>query len=443
MMTLFGMIFGSKNFGQIINFIALLNIFLLLSFFKKKYNSSLEIKYYVLSTPLLLWLVYSSKPQLYQTSLILIIITFFYNYLCEKKFVVSEFLILAVFSIFTTFSKISFIIVILSINITFVIYLSKSRYLFLFLFINLLALVFIFVPIAFYNLDIYNNIFPPFSEILKKNPDPVIIKFIDILKNDNATFISFSKFYHYLFFPFFFALTNNFSFITGILGLGLITIYYVLYLLLRKINLLKLFFLIILISITSIFITIPSMQPRYFLDIYFINCIVLVVFCKNDKFIKITNYILKYQSYTVMIGVFFSVFLFTKGSFTKSLFNSVMLNHANNYNQAFWINENIYPKDAVTLNEHMRSNIFLNKFISRERYFKFDSENLPNNLKMIKFDYITLKYPILNESLLKFVEECTNYHSKKNIKEFSTETRNPYSKIRDVKYKLILLKNIC
>ena len=62
---------------------------------------------------------------------------------------------------------------------------------------------------------------------------------------------------------------------------------------------------------------------------------------------------------------------------------------------------------------------------------------------MIKFDYITLKYPILNESLLKFVEECTNYHSKKNIKEFSTETRNPYSKIRDVKYKLILLKNIC
>ena len=106
MMNFFGIIFGAKNFGHLLNFVAILNIFHVLSLFKRKFKSSLNIYYFLFSLPLILWFITSSKPQLYQSSLILysfyiIIISIKNNGFISNKNII----VLSAFTVFVFFQR--------------------------------------------------------------------------------------------------------------------------------------------------------------------------------------------------------------------------------------------------------------------------------------------------------------------------------------------------
>ena len=80
--------------------------------------------------------------------------------------------------------------------------------------------------------------------------------------------------------------------------------------------------------------------------------------------------------------------------------------------------------------------------MSKEKYFKFNVDDQIELLRNAKFDYLVLYYPIKKKELEIFVKECTSYKNAQ-IKEFSIETRNFLSQIRNISYQLILLKKTC
>ena len=65
MINLLGLITGSKNFGQIINFISLINFFYVINLLNTK--NKRNIYFFLFSLPLIIWFITSSKPQLYQS----------------------------------------------------------------------------------------------------------------------------------------------------------------------------------------------------------------------------------------------------------------------------------------------------------------------------------------------------------------------------------------
>ena len=118
-----------------------------------------------------------------------------------------------------------------------------------------------------------------------------------------------------------------------------------------------------------------------------------------------------------------------------------MRKNAHNFNEAEWILRNI-NENKIVLSQNQRSYVFLNNFLSREKYFKFHNGNQIKLLKDAKYDYLVLYYPIKNKELENFVKKCTSYKDAKT-QNFNIETRNFLSEIRNINYKLILLKKTC
>lgn len=445
MVNLFGLINGSKNFGQIINFIAIINIFYVFSLFKKENKNSLNIYYFLFSIPLILWFTTSSKPQLYQSSLILYA---FYLLISSIKLrgIISNknIIILSVFFSYCVYSKLSFVFIVLSSNILFLFFLEKKQ-LRSFLIINIIVLSIISAPKLITDFHVYGKILFPYSEKFLNNPNLEILEFLETIRNDSATFYSISK-NKLIFFPILNSISLNISNITGLLGLSFCFIYLSVYYLVKSIfkninnKVSKYIFLLILINIL-ILAALPNFQPRYLLEIYWLNTITLVLFLKSKEIIKLLNFINKYQSIAIALFSIISIYNLSSGSLSHENFLKVSRKVSHNFNESEWILENT-EKGKVILNQNMRSSIFMNNFLSREKYFKYFKGDQVTMLKEANFDYIVLYYPLEDENIKSFVNTCTDYENSK-INNFNVNTRNFLSKIRTKSFQLILLKKTC
>ena len=187
MMNFFGIIFGAKNFGHLLNFVAILNIFHVLSLFKRKFKSSLNIYYFLFSLPLILWFITSSKPQLYQSSLILysfyiIIISIKNNGFISNKNII----VLSAFYSFCFFSKVSFIFIIFITNFLFLFFINK-KILVKFILLGICIFLVFSIPKFVTDLNIYGKFFYPHIEKFSSNPNFEVIQFLETIRTDSAT----------------------------------------------------------------------------------------------------------------------------------------------------------------------------------------------------------------------------------------------------------------
>ena len=139
--------------------------------------------------------------------------------------------------------------------------------------------------------------------------------------------------------------------------------------------------------------TFPNFQPRYLLEIYWLNLILLYIFLKNKSLVSTLNFLNRSQSYFIIIFSVISIYNLSIGSINNNQFLKVMRKNAHNFNEAEWILRNI-NENKIVLSQNQRSYVFLNNFLSREKYFKFHNGNQIKLLKDAKYDYLVLYYPI-------------------------------------------------
>ena len=167
--------------------------------------------------------------------------------------------------------------------------------------------------------------------------------------------------------------------VTGLLGISFVFIYFSFYYLLKNIKSKNKYistYIFLTISITMlVLVTLPNLQPRYLLEIYWLNLITLYIFVKNKNLIFTINILNKFQSYLIILFSIISIFKLSIGSLNNDLFLKVMRKNAYNFNESEWILNNI-DENKIVLSENQRSYVFLKIFCQKK--------NILNLMLMIK-----------------------------------------------------------
>ncbi|MDA9731548.1 DUF1420 domain-containing protein [Candidatus Pelagibacter sp.] len=444
-LNFFGIIFGSNIFGQYINFFSVFSLLICLNLFKKKFNSKIDVSLFVLATPLLIMLIYSSKTQLFPSLLFLLsLFLIIENY----KNLKNNYVIILIFVFFNIGCKFNFVITSFIISLILLYFSYREKKILQFFTKGISVFLLILLPIFFLKFSLYNDLFPPAFEFLKTNPNLSLVKFFSSLKTDDATFYNFEPYsLFFIFLPFITSLTFQFGNITGLLSVSFLFYYYYIYLAYKslktekKSDQLKII-LFVSLSINLIFIFLPNFQPRYWLEFYWTFIIGLAFLCKNDKVAFYLNKLNKLQSIFILLFLILSVFTFFPASLTEKQHQKVLKKYTFGYNQSSWINSNLKKNESV-ISERLRSRVFLDQnSVSRERIFKFPDRDKYELLKMSKIDNIVLEYPINDKDLKLFFDECADPDGQKKSV-FFNETRNFLSELRNVKYTLIFFRNLC
>lgn len=454
-LNLFGLLFYSKHFGQLVNFYAFYLICLIFKSLIVNQKIKMNLVFYFFSTPLLIWLVYSSKPQLLLCQIFLLAFIF----ILDVKLLKKNLLLINMMIIYTVSSKISFIfstIIILS----FIFYESYKNKFFLKYLSNLIiATIIIMLPIMTLKYGYYGDIFPPLFETLKKTPDPAITEFLFTISKDQATFYQIKPYYS-LILPLFATLPLTAKLITAILGLGF-NLFYLTPIYIK--NILKsknLSYSLIFIGTSIIFFSFQNnFQPRYLMEAYLINGIMVsLILNKKDRIIKIINisyYVVTAAILLILIPIIFSYFYV---NFNGDSYKKTMRKIANNYSEIEWVKKNISMDDVVA-SQTTRSHALIDyKFVTRERLFQFNyvfrGENRKVNFDKDKIELIDLfkkfnvtklvvKTKQTQPEFIDFLKKCTNFEFVNESKLIFTATRNPFSELRKNSYELKIVENKC
>lgn len=449
-LVLLGLFAGSKNFGQMINFFGLITIVYCFKYLSTKYPSKIDFKYFIFSSPLLIWIISSQKLILFTSSIYCIIFTI----IATQKYINRNqqifILICLAFCIFTKISN----FVPSSIIFSYLLYISLKEKNMMIIKNSFFVMLFFILPIFLKNYFSTGDIYYPLFEFFKDNPDDNFIEFYKSLTvtSDRSNV---ENFLNFLILPFHYSIPFNLSRPTVLLGLGVLLIYPILW---QSKKIFKNFEFLFIIIILSYVVFIPNMQPRYFLEAYWIVMILILkenLFSKSYKFIKILNFTLKTQTAFLMIMLSIGVFILFPGSLNNDYYQKVMSKYAYNYNIIEWINQNV-PRNAVVVSSAVRSHsLYKNEFVSREGFFRTsgDQDELEDLIKKTrekKISYFILEIQdkdFLNKKnlelkIIKLINECGVKDSFKFF-EYNDETRNPFSNLKKINKMAVLIKNKC
>jgi hypothetical protein len=446
-LVLLGLFAGSKNFGQMINFFGLITIVYCFKYLSTKYSSKIDFKYFIFSSPLLIWIVSSQKLILLTSSIYCIIFTV----LATQKYLnKNQQILFIIFLAFCVFTKISNFVP-SSIVFSYLLYISLKEKNTMILKNSFIVLLFFILPLFIKNYYLTGDIYYPLFEFFKENPDN---NFIEFYKSLTVT-ADRSSLENFLILPLHYTLPFNMSRPTVLLGMGALLIYPILW---QSKNFFKNFEFLFIIIILLYVIFIPNIQPRYFLEAYWMIMILILkenLFLKSPKFIKLLNFTLKTQTIFLMLMLSIGVFILLPGSLNNDYYKKVMSKYAYNYNIIEWINHNV-PKNAVVVSSAVRSHaLYKNEFISREGFFRSspnqdELEDLIKKTKEKKISYFILEIKdknFLNEKnlelkILKLINRCGAINSFKFF-EYNDETRNPFSNLKKINKMVVLIKNKC
>jgi len=419
------------QFTSLIHFIGLISIFgifakLLDDYLVDPINKQLFFLL-ILSCPVLIFLISTSKPQFFYSALVLFCYSSLIHIRKFKKkleitiiFFISFIFCSIAFNAKSTFAISSFLIVM---NYFFLIK-NKSKF-YLIISSSLLISIFLILPNFIwkqhiFNYPFYNFIFNP----LPMNIPGYLSKLNDINNYDSIGFpIS-------LFIPF------SFSNLTTFLGFGC---FYLYFLLIKKFPNKKLF----LFNIIFFLVTMSSFgqkTSRFYLEIYLfiiLLCITIFHAIKNDYFFKILKILIYLQSIFVFFLLAYSFLILFPGSISKEWNKKVLSSYANGYNLYNWSNSTL-PLNSKIITNH-RSTYFSNNvvfFLDFIYFIDFNNTYQKNywllKLKEQKPNFILFygKNNNFSYSVYNF-KNCTEeiYAVKKDVG--FHETRNPFNKDKE------------
>ena len=438
-LNLLGIIVGSKNFGQILQFSSLLIILLsLFSLDLKKYEKLSNIKNFNLilfSSPIYIVLIYSQKYQILGSSIVflsLILLKHFHE--TNSKGIIS-FICLAISFVISL--KHSFLIPGFILFLILIFYSYKKKQL-KFTFLNLFFFFTIFsFPYYLKNFIFYGDPISPILEFMKIDKNQNILAFAKsiTIAETKLNLKNFPTFVLNFFSPI------SLSAIFNFFGFPALLIF-----LLTRFKKFKNKYLLFFISTNLFFFLILGQTSiRYYTDIIlavFLICTLNLEYIKNSIIFQNIIKLNFYQSLAIIIINFVIFFVYVPKGFSVIAYNKVLQNYALNFNEILWIEKNT-PKGSKILSENIRSNaLHKRSFLAQDvlKYMNLTEKQLIKTIIENDVDYIILDFPI-KKKFISLYDKCSIKESVKT-KKFETETRNPLSRYR-FNYEMILFKNSC
>lgn len=342
-----GFLFNSEQLGNLVQFSGLLS---LIGVVRKNSNDKRLFSLLILSTPIIIFLCSSPKPQLFLIASNALVFTIIFfnraNFLLNRKILFSITIIILVFLTNSINSKFSFILSGGILYLASLVYFYKKNFLRMFLFLSIIIFSFFyFSPIywKFYNWggDIYQYILNPFPTHL-----PGFNNFESYLTNYRRDIPLI-----YLLIP---MSMGTFTNTIGVCLIFLLLIPRIEFELRIKIILIILFYLTIVSmkgQITGRFLV----EPIFWL---------IIILSKNglkiNNLFKIPLYI---QSCVVFLFLIFATLNLFPGSLTKSLYEKTMNKYANGYSLYSWANSMISDEGTI-ISMHRSISLGKNKTLS-------------------------------------------------------------------------------
>lgn len=418
---------NASTFSSFIHFIGLVSI---LGIFDKSLtvnNIRLEDKQFIflllLSCPILTFLIYSSKPQFFYISLIVLCFSFLINIRKFKSQIeLSKIvIILIIFGIIAVLAKISFIVSFFLIILNYLFLIKKILNFHKTFLISSILIIYLILPSLIWKQELYNFSFINFL----LNPLPINIPGFN-------EFYEYGKNYDSKGFPISLFIPLSFSSLNIFLGFGCIIIFF---LIKEKFNNKKLFLfnIIFYILILSYF---GLKSPRFYLEIYLFSILIFIlVFHKiiKNKFYKFFRSIIYFQSIFTFILLLYAVINFFPASLTENINKRILSKSANGYDLFNWANQ-VLPLDSKLITNHRSTYLSLNNtlFLDFTFFINFEDDSKRTywllKLKEQKPEFILFygKENINNYSSYNF-RNCLDalYASRTNVGFHAT--RNPFN----------------
>lgn len=394
LILLFSPIFKSDNFGSLLNFFSLLMFYFIfqnkISFFK-----------FLLSCPLIIFLISTQKLQLFFALLFLLLFYLVHEKKIKSKLEIFLFILLLSFYASGKLYYIFFSIVVFFYFI--ILNKDKSKDILFFSLINLLF----FLPIFLIKYKYFNNPVAPFFDHFFNEPRFIFDAYANALRNSQGWLLTYDNYLTYLK-PF---VPTNLQGLTNNLGL-------VFLLLLFNFNLQKKLFFIPSLLILFILVT-GQILSRYYLEAF----LLLAFF--YDKKNKLSTYLSNFQLFCIItcttlfliISYFNYNVVFNKNQFMK------------NFSYGFYNNERfekITKSDNYLLVSQGRTNIFSNDNSHPRSILEVQDIKLGDNSQFINYLKINnINYIISHEH--EFFPDCLLHKKIKTVNQLDA-TRNLFIK---------------
>jgi hypothetical protein len=424
----FAISINATTFTSFIHFIGLISI---LGVFDKSLttnNIQLKDKHFFfllfLSCPVLIFLIYSSKPQFFYISLIFFCFSSLVNIEKFKSQIeVSKIYIISIiFGIIAILAKFSFVISFFLIILNYLILIKNISNFYKTFLISLILLLYLMLPSLLWKQELYHY---PFFQFLF-NPLPINIPgfYEHYVQGKNYGGEGFPL---SLFIPLSFSTLNIF------LGFGCLIVFFLLKekFTNKKIFIFSIFFFIFFLTYFG------QKSPRFYLEIYLFSVLLFISIFYNVakyKFYKLFRSIIYIQSIFTLILLFYGVTIFFPGSLSENLNKKILSKYANGYDLYNWINH-VLPSGSKIITNHRSAYFSLNNtlFLDFTFHINFDDASKKDywlfRLKEQKPDFILFygAENIYNYSSFNF-KNCLNllYVSKNNVGFHAT--RNPFNK---------------
>ena len=409
-----GLFFGADQFGGLVQFSGLIGLIGVCKKFAKKDYFILLL---LISSPVLVFLASSPKPQLFfacSNAIILSIYLFNSNIKISKtKELFSKYLISILFLVSSINGKFSFILS--STLIILLIFADSDRNKRILSFILALSLSFIvfYFPIIYWK---FLNFSGNFTNYLF-SPLPIHLSFF---VNFNKYLVNYGRDIGYLSL----IVPTSFGKITSSLGFACVYIFFIF-----KKNINEKIILLLLITIFTMVVFFKGQfNARYFVEPYFWLIILMAKHNIHKYNLSIINFGSYIQILCILAITWYGVFTLSIGSLSKGLRNEVMTSTANGYSTFNWANKLLNKDDKVlsihgsisladfdvTPGDFMSWNLFNNK---RENNY------VKNIILKEKPTYIL--YTLGDEILF---QKCLGSIIHKGEKINNHGTRNPFNK---------------
>jgi hypothetical protein len=327
-----GFFFGAEQFGTLIQFSGLLSLIGIVKKINQKYKYFFILL--IISSPVLIFLISSPKPQLFHIcSNAIIFILIFVNYKSIEKFKINQLYLVILANVFLLNSinaKYSFILSGFIIFFLLTIFSIRLKFFFQTILVIFLFLTFFYFDFIYWKYITWGGNF--FKYII--DPLPTHLEGIKFFKNYLINYKR-DDYLIYLFVP------RTIAQYTDALGIGFL----VLFLFFKH---KEFFFYYLFISIFYLSVNFIFGQPssRFFFEIY-LWMILLLSINKKIYIPRIFKILLYPQFIIAVIVVWYAVMTMSYGFINSSLRDKVMSNTANGYSLFKWSNSIIDKKDRI------------------------------------------------------------------------------------------------
>jgi hypothetical protein len=400
-----GVFFGAEQFGNLIQFSALIS---LIGIIKKLNKNNSFYSLLILSSPVLIFLASSPKPQLFHVisnSVIFTILFLNFNYSKNEKFFSTCLIILVnIFIINSINAKYSFVLSGAILYVLLFFYAYKKKFLIKMFILNFCFLIFFYFGFIYWKYltwggDIISYIFNPLPIHLEGMQ--TFYQYLINYKRETSLI--------YLIIP------KNFAQFTDPLGIGILVFIYFFI----KRNKIIIYFapIFLFIILSNYFFGQPS--SRFFFEIY-IWMILILAFLNEIKInekIKIVCYV---QFIVSLFAIWYGVFTMSYGFLTKDLRDHVMTNTANGYSLFKWSNSVLNNESDRVVSIHRsvqmsRPDTIATNFANWVRRDK--NKIMPYHIKKLLSDHDGSTYLLSfgNKPDLSIFENCIDHlYLKKN-----------------------------